>query len=347
MGPDDVAVAVADGHQRSVITRLAAVAGVTALPVQVSDPAAWWLSAPAVVVDADGARRCVGARVPRRSRVLVVTADAASVPCWSAAVALGAEEVFDIADERLVADWFARLGEPVQAGRLICCVPARGGVGASTFSAVLALAASQSQDVVLLDGDPYGGGIDYVLGLEAADGARWGDLAGASGVLAAQSLAEALPSIGRVRVVSHGPGGADVPAAAADAVLAAALRGAPLVVVDAPGPGPMARGLTARADVVVVVVSADVRGVVAASAAVADLSLGHRELLLVVRHPGPGDLRPEDVADAVGRPVTAVWPWERRLGSLVEGAGLARGWRRTTAGSVALDLLSQLGFPPP
>jgi secretion/DNA translocation related CpaE-like protein len=347
MGPDDVAVAVADGHQRSVVTRLAAVAGVTALPVQVSDPAAWWPFAPAVVVDADGARRCVEARVPRRSRVLVVTADVAAVACWSAAVALGAEEVLDVADERRVADWFARLGEPVQAGRLICFVPARGGVGASTLSAVLALAASQSHDVVLLDGDPYGGGIDYVLGLEAADGARWGDLAGASGVLAAQSLAEALPSIGRVRVVSHGPGGADVPTAAADAVLAAALRGAPLVVVDAPGPGPMARSLTARADVVVVVVSADVRGVVAASAAASDLSRGHRELRLVVRHPGPGDLRPEDVADAVGRPVSAVWPWERRLGSLVEGAGLARGWRRTTAGSVALDLLSQLGFPPP
>jgi secretion/DNA translocation related CpaE-like protein len=346
MGAGDVAVLVADGHHRSTLARLAAVGGVTACPVTLADAPLWWASSDAVVVDEHAAQWCREARLPRRGRVLVATAGAPSADTWSAAVAIGADEVLDVSDERRLADWFAVLREPAHAGRLVCCVPARGGAGASTLSAVLALAAASQDDVLLLDADPHGGGLDYVLGIEDTDGARWADLADAAGVLSSQALTEALPATGRARVVSHGRGGRDVPPVAFDSVLGAALRGHPLVVADAAGPGEMVGTLTSRADVTVVVVPAEVRGVVAATSLVGELAGRGREVLLVVRHPGPGDLRPRDVADAVGAPVAAVWPWERRLGSVVEGGLLARGWRRTRVGAIAVDLLPQIAGAP-
>jgi hypothetical protein len=96
---------------------------------------------------------------------------------------------------------------------------------------------------------------------------------------------------------------------------------------------------------VVVVVPAEVRAVAAAAALVEDLVGGGADVRLVVRHPGPGDLRRGDVADAVNAPVVAVWPWERRLGAVVDGGRLARAWRATAAAGVAARLLDLLQDP--
>ena len=88
----------------------------------------------------------------------------------------------------------------------MCCLSARGGAGSSTLAAALALAAAVDRDVLLVDGDLQGGGIDYLLGIESVSGARWPELSEASGLLPAAALAQALPTAGRVRVLAARPG---------------------------------------------------------------------------------------------------------------------------------------------
>ncbi|MDX6496414.1 MAG: hypothetical protein QOE17_2400, partial [Gaiellales bacterium] len=65
------------------------------------------------------------------------------------------------------------------------------------------------------------------------------------------------------------------------------------------------------------------------------------DVRLVVRQ-GPGDLRPEDVATAVGAPVAAVWPWDRRLDAVVEAGNFCRGWQRSRVAAIAARLLKEL-----
>jgi hypothetical protein len=65
-----------------------------------------------------------------------------------------------------------------------------GGVGASTFAAVLALGAARATrgPAVLIDLDPIGGGIDVLLGVQSIPGLRWSGVSGAGSPLLAESL---------------------------------------------------------------------------------------------------------------------------------------------------------------
>ena len=56
--------------------------------------------------------------------------------------------------------------------------------------------------MLLVDGDPLGGGIDLVLGGESDRGLRWSDLLGAAGRVPAAALAEALPRAGGLSYLS-------------------------------------------------------------------------------------------------------------------------------------------------
>src|SRR5690348_3167246 len=158
--------------------------------------------------------------------------------------------IFALADEAKVAEWLAALAEPAVTGRLVCCLSARGGAGASTLSASLALAAAGHGDALLLDGDVQGGGIDYLLGLESVDGARWPQLRDACGLLSAAALAESLPQAGRMRVLAaRGGAMSPVPQPALTAVVEAGLRGHDVVVADVDRGGLTAPVWTSYAEV--------------------------------------------------------------------------------------------------
>lgn len=341
-----VLVAMADAQLRDAVARLAAVAGVVTLPAEGADLRSRWQSAAAVVLDPAGARWCAQAGLPRRMRVLVVMQGEVDAGSWPLAVAVGAEAVHALPlDERPVADWLAGAVEPDAVGRTLICLSARGGAGASTLAAAIGLAAGARDDTLLVDGDLRAGGIDFVLGIEDLDGARWDSLADTSGVLSASALAQALPAVGRLRVLSgascvHAP-----PApAAVEAALAAGRRGHGLVVADLPGVhGAVPDVAAAYAETALVVVPAEVRAVAAAAGMVTALAQTGADVRLVVRQPGPGGLRPRDVRDAVCAPVAAVWGWERRLAEVVERGRFAREWRRTRVGEVARGLVDGLG----
>jgi secretion/DNA translocation related CpaE-like protein len=337
-----VAVVTSDDALRAAVLRLAAVAGVPARAVDLVALTAEWHAAGALVVDAAAARACLDRGLTRRAGVVIACRGTPPPDVWPPAVALGAEQVCGLGEhDGALVEWLARSAEPMAEGRLLCCLPARGGAGASMLAAALALSAADTgTPPLLLDADPEAGGIDVALGIENAPGVRWPDLHGTRGVVAAGELAAALPAVSGVRVLSGDASRAGpLDLAALDAVLDAGLRGHPLVVADVPrAPSDVTRRLFARAETVVVVVPADVRAVGAAVGRVAEVSTCCRDVQIVVRHPGPGDLRVRDVEAALGLAAAAVWPWERRLGVVVDGGRFAREWRRTAVGRVAARL---------
>jgi secretion/DNA translocation related CpaE-like protein len=339
-GGSDVVVVADDPRDAAALVRLAAVADCTGRRCGFADLRADWRSAGAVVVDERSARRCVAARLPRRDRVLVVTTTSTvSASTWRDALALGADQVLVLADQAKIAEWLAGLAEPAAVGRLLCCMSARGGAGASTLSAALALAAAGDRDTLLLDGDVQGGGIDYLLGIEAVEGARWPQLRDACGLLPATALADSLPKAGRLRVLAaRGSATSTVPQPALTAVVEAGLRSHAVVVADVDRGGHTAPVWTSYAEVTLLVVPCEVRATVNATALVREVASRCADVRLVVR-PGPGDLRPKDVEAAVGAPVAVLWPWERRLAAVTESGGFHRGWRGTGVAGIASSLL--------
>lgn len=212
-----------------------------------------WFTAPLVIVGSD-------ARVDeipgRRARVIVVNADtgqgldhdqgsvaaqnaAAQRDVWRFAVEIGAEHVVDLPDgEQWLLDAFRECAEgPTRNGAVVAVLGGSGGVGTSTLSANLAVVASQSGfRSLIVDADPWGGGIDLLMGGEDATGARWSDLRHVSGHLPAGHLDAALPRIADVSVLScareSSAAEAGLSVETMAAVLASSRRSHDLVIVD-------------------------------------------------------------------------------------------------------------------
>jgi secretion/DNA translocation related CpaE-like protein len=281
-----------------------------------------WVNAAAVFVD----EATVGDRpphVPRRDDVVLVGFDVDSPTAWERAVKIGAQTaVFLPAAESWLADYLADLadGRPVPAP-LVAVVGGRGGAGATTLAAALSLtAARRGQRVVLLDGDPLGGGIDLALGGEDVDGLRWPDLAAARGRVSGGALVDALPRIHGVAVLSWDrTSTTSLPAAAMAALVPAAQRGADLVVVDLPRRiDDVTRVALDRASVTLVVVPAELRATAAAARVVTEISACCSDLRIVVRGPAPGNLGATAVAASLGLPLAAALRAEPRLASAYE-----------------------------
>ena len=69
------------------------------------------------------------------------------------------------------------------------------GAGATTALAALAMRATAAgREVVVIDADARGGGVDVAFGIETEPGVRWEDLLGSDGPLDGPRLAERLPA---------------------------------------------------------------------------------------------------------------------------------------------------------
>ena len=112
-------------------------------------------------------------------------------------------------------------------------IAGRGGAGASVFATALART-HRRREAILIDADPWSGGIDLVLGIEADPGLRWPDLTLQGGRLNYTALREALPRHRGISVLSGGRGGGDIDAAPLGAVIDASSRGGATVVCDVP-----------------------------------------------------------------------------------------------------------------
>jgi secretion/DNA translocation related CpaE-like protein len=343
-GRSGVLALLTDPELRDELDRVAAAVGVRVVHAGGGSPVTrkTWTAATAVVLDPAAADRCGRDALPRRAHVSVLTATAeghVAAQTWAAAVAVGAQHVLRMPEqERELIRELAEASESARTGRddrlrgqVVAVVGGCGGAGASSFAVAMAQAAG---DALLLDLDPWGGGIDLLMGGETAPGLRWPDLVLQGGRLNWSAVRDALPRHRGVSMLSGTRRGYELDAGPVGAVVDAARRGGVTVVCDLPRRLSEATETALdAADLVVLVSPCDVRAC-AASATVAPVLAGlNPNLGLVVRGPSPGGLRASEVADIVGMPLLASMKAQPRLAEQVEHGGLRL--RRRSALTVA------------
>jgi secretion/DNA translocation related CpaE-like protein len=282
--------------------------------------------------------------LPRRPGVLVVARAPLPAEGWAAAVEVGAERVVMLPDEEpwLLSRLAAAVRDPVERGAVVAVSASCGGAGASTVAAALALAAAPG--AVLVDGDPWGGGLDLVLGAERSEGLRWPDLTGLRGRVAGDALLAALPEVAGVHVLAAARSDpAEIPAPALTAVVESAAGVGSTVVLDLPRTwAPLRDEAAATADLAVLVVPGRLRGAGAARLLVDAEGSPWSRARLVVRTV-PGGLGAAEVSDVVGRPVLAVLPHDRSAVPRAERGELPSVAPRSPLGTVARRILAALG----
>jgi secretion/DNA translocation related CpaE-like protein len=298
-----------------------------------------------VLLGADVARigaEAAVAGVPQVAVVLSATAEHEPAP---EVVALGLPVFRLPADVRYLRALLVAAAT-VRRAPVMAVVGGRGGAGATVLSCAIALTAATARhhDVLLIDADPLGGGIDLTMGAEAEVGLRWPDLAGVRGAVPPEQLLDHLPKAGGVRVLAHARGSAPpVGPEALQAVLSAAIRGCDLVVVDVGrATDPAAEAALRLTSKAYVVVPADVRAVAAATSTAARVRDHCADVALVVRRARPAGLNAVTVAELVGAPVVTELGTETGLtGRLERGVPPGAGGRGPLAGAGRrlLDLL--------
>ncbi|MFD5868303.1 hypothetical protein ACFWGD_06785 [Corynebacterium sp. NPDC060344] len=363
-GPDDVIISIEDPELEQEAATVVAATGRRAVRMSSPDPSgAAWRRCAAVLIDEGRATQLTG------------DADATGGTGGSAAAGGGAgggarargglyllhlddsdpplrlSDALGCGDPVPLPSWGAELvgwiGRPGRArsGRVIACVPAAGGAGASTAAAALAMSAARAADTVLVDADEFSGGADLLLGAEAEPGVRWPDVRAEAGALDAEALFGAVPrarirgALARggagLRHDGEGPGILTGPRSRADdgwsitpravsAVVDAIVGAGGTAVVDLPGTGPIADVVAPRADALAVIVPATVRGLAAAARRAAALRSMGGDPVAVVRWPAPGGVTLDDVCFATGLDVIAELPHIRSVPREVEVEGLGR-----------------------
>lgn len=299
------------------------VAAATGVETRVADSASasvpMWTLAPLVLVGEDLLPALVARALTRRPGVIVLRHGGLrerppAEALWRHAVALGAEEVLDLAESptRLI-ERLGDLADSASAGGPVVAVTGGcGGAGSSTLACALAL---EAEDCLLIDADALSGGIDLRMAAEDIGGLRWPGLAGTRGRVPVTALREALPQVRSARVLSMSREVTSAPTPAAmSAVLDAGQRGFGLTIVDCPrSVADDVRLAWSRCTVALVVVPLEVASVVAASAVADAMRTCAADVRLVVRARRDATLTPDDVAQALDLPLATVLPVDRAL----------------------------------
>lgn len=315
------------------LMRLAAAAGVEVVTIPEPSSRALWRSAPLVLIDAAMVPRAVDARLPRRSGVVMISQREPGNELWGQCVQLGADRTLLLAtsEEALIGLLSDSMAAGSGNGLCVAVLGACGGAGASVFASALACSAARAVDsrsdragdgddddrgwggggVLLIDGDPWGAGLDLMLGIEDVPGLRWADLAARSGRLPVDALQQALPGRtvgpGRVGVLCHGRRPADeISAEAMTVVLDAGRRSGAVCIVDLPRqPGPAADRVLEQADLIVLLTPADLRGCRSAERVCMRIRQFGARAGVVVRGPSPGGMGAGEIAAFLGLPLLA------------------------------------------
>lgn len=334
----------ADDTLLDELLRLAAAAGTT--PEVARDvPAALrsWSRPPLVLVGDDLAEPMARAAPSRRDAVFVVLTAPVPDRMFQVALALGAESVAELPPSE---GWLVeRLTDVVDCaparGWTIGVVGGSGGSGATTFACALGQLAARSGSAVVIDADPYGPGVDRVLGLDHLEGVRWDALGHTTGRLSARALRDSLPHRDGLAALTWYAGRTPQrlqPFAAREA-LSAARRGHDTVVIDLPrAPDPFLDEIASRCDQLLLTVVTSVAGI-AAAVRTRGRFPDPASLGLVVRGSGMDD---ESLGRVVGAPVAVRMPDQRGLAEAIDlGLGPVRS-RRGPLGRAAASVLASL-----
>jgi secretion/DNA translocation related CpaE-like protein len=327
---------------RGEVERIVAAAGGHLRTVRdVADAVPFWDAAGAVLVGSDIRELPLRRRAPA---VLVGVKDDGD-GLWQLAAAIGAERVAVLPDAAAwLAEYLSRSRAPEAGGLVVGVTGGCGGAGATTAAIWVAQAAAGlGARVMLIDGDPWGGGLELAVAAEDAPGLRWPDLAGASGSIDPAQLDDALPRAGGFSFLSWPgtrDGAAGVDATSVAVVLDAARRGSELVVLDIGRGREALRSFAWECDRIVVVAPARLRAAVATARLAQELPLV--DTALVVRASPGAALDAPLIAESVGLPLHGIMPEIKglaaatELGRLLE-AGRQRSVRRLTAGLLDLE----------
>ena len=345
-GSAGVLAMLADPELRAELDRVAAAAGVRVVHAGDGSPVSrkTWAAAAAVILDARAAARCERWVLPRRDHVIVLTVAEPETTTWAAAVSVGAEHVLRLPGQAAAPN--CELAVPAASarddgsrGHAVAVIGGCGGAGASSLAVALAQAAG---DALLVDLDPWGGGIELLLGAENAPGLRWPDLALQGGRLTWSAVRDALPRHRGISVLSGTRRGYEVGAGPVHAVVDAGRRGAVSVICDLPRRFTDAtQAALSAADLVVVVSRCDVRACAATGALAPVLASINPNVGLVVRGPSPGGLRAAEIAEITEVPLLAAIRAQPQLAEQVECGGLRLG-RRSALAVAARQVLGVL-----
>jgi secretion/DNA translocation related CpaE-like protein len=331
---------------RDELDRVAAAVGLRVVHAVSSVPVSRkaWSAATAVVLDEAAAVGCARSGLPRRAHIVVATGDDPPPATWAAAIEVGAGHVLRLPAQehdliRELADAAESARDDGARGAVIAVIGGCGGAGASLFAAALARTAS---DPLLVDLDPWAGGIDLLIGAETTPGVRWPDLALQGGRLTWSAVRDALPQHRGMSVLSGIRRAYEMDGGAVQSVLDAGRRGGATVVCD------LARRMTDAvetaldtADLVVVVSPCDVRACGATATIAPVLTAINPNLGLVVRGPSPGGLSAGEVATIAGVPLLAAMRPHPGLAGQLEHTGLRIG-RRSALAAAARKVLAVL-----
>lgn len=349
--PSRALIATADDVLLDDLLRLAAAAGVTPhVESDLTGVRRSWQTATLVLVGPDLATPLARSQPVRRTGVVVVGTDLDDAGIYQSAVAIGADQVVVLpGEESVLSDRLADSAEDAGATGFavtLTVVGGRGGAGASTLAAALAVCAAQRRlRTTLIDGDPLGGGLDLLFGGERHPGVRWQDLAGTSGRVSAGALRAALPVFDDLAVLSWGRDDVVlVPPDAMRSVLGAAQRSNDLVVVDLPRYGDDAADeALGRATSTLLVVPRDVRSCAAATRVAGRLAMVGGDLRLVAREAPSGSLKPADLTRSIGAPVAAELRLDKDLPRQIEEGHFAP-QPRSALGKTCATLLDGFGL---
>lgn len=295
-----------DAALRELVADHATAAGLELVDEADTGPIAVQLMDAAALVTAPGTAgfRSRGASVAAGAPpLLVVTGEqVVTTSAWRSALASGARALLQLpADSEQLLSHLSELSRPRSDSTVIGVAAGHGGAGASSFAARLAAAARPDGPVVLVDGDPLGGGLDLLVEHGGAAGVGWSDLEGL-GSQDGTALREGLPVVDEVAllVAGDGPG---PQASALSRALTALAPGGGTVVVD------LSASLVAAAaehlDRLLLVTTATDHAVRATARRLDIWPLPAGLVSVVVRRQGP--LHPGDIAADLSLPLAAAF----------------------------------------
>lgn len=328
---------------RGEIERIVAAAGGQLRVVaDATEAAPFWDTAAVVLVGSD-----IRELPPRRrAPAVLVGLGGEGDSLWHLAAALGAERVAVLPDAAAwLAEYLSRSRSPEAGGLVLGVTGGCGGAGATTAAIWIAQAAAEwGARVLLIDGDPWGGGLELALAAEESPGLRWTDLSDASGSIDPEQLSDALPVAGGFSFLSW-PGSRErqsgVEAATVGGVLDAARRGYELVLVDiGRGTEPL-RTFAWDCDRILVVAPAQLKAAVASARLLQELP--PVETALVIRGKAGAVLDGPLIAESVGLPLQGLVPEVKGTASATELGRLLEMGRRRTVRRFAASVLELLG----
>ncbi|MDQ0662984.1 secretion/DNA translocation related CpaE-like protein [Arthrobacter ulcerisalmonis] len=342
-GSGGVLLVTSSAVLRAEVERIVAAAGAHLRVVpDAAEAGRYWEAASAVLVGSD-----VRELPPRRrTPAVMVGLDGEGDSLWHLAAALGAERVAVLPDAAAwLADHLSRSRSPGPGGIVLGITGGCGGAGATTAAIWIARAAAGlGARVLLVDGDPWGGGLELALAAEENPGLRWPDLAEARGSIDPLQLSDSLPVAGGFSFLSW-PATREQPlpvaAAAAAGVLDAARRGYELVVVDLGRGAEPLRTLAWDCDRIMMVVPAQLKAAVAAVRLLQELP--PVEAALLVRGRPGAALDSSLIADAVGLPTQGRIPELRAVAGAMEAGRLLDLAKRRDIRRFAASVLDWLG----